>query len=86
MEFTEDCKKCEKNSEGENSNFKGEFGKLSLQNLFMGDRRIQKKFWSIFKYGTSKSEFVCESYARLKNRLWIRGQNGPEVEKIYGGG
>ena len=26
-----------------------------------GDRQIQKKFWSILIYGTSKSEFICKN-------------------------
>ena len=26
-----------------------------------GDERIQKNFWSILIYGTSKSEFICEN-------------------------
>jgi hypothetical protein len=37
-------------------------------------------------YGTSKLEFVCESYGCFTNGLRIRGQNGPEVGKICGGG
>ena len=43
-------------------------------------------FWSILIYETSKSEFVCESYGCFTNGLQIRGQNGPEVGKIYGDG
>ena len=27
----------------------------------VGDERIQKKFWSILIFGTSKSEFVCKN-------------------------
>ena len=39
------------------------------------DGWIQKKFWSILIYGTSKTEFVCENGTSFTNRLRIRGQN-----------
>ena len=89
MEFFEDCEKYEKNLGGENSNFRGEFGDSKIvEPAIGGDRQIQKLFLidSILIYGTSKLEFVCESYGCFTNGLRIRGQNGPEVGKICDGG
>jgi len=48
VEFSEDCEKCEKTSQGENSNFGGEFGDykifkpandryIQIQNFFLID-------------------------------------------------
>ena len=74
---------------GENSNFRGEFGDSKIVEPTVGeDRRIQKLFLidSILIYRMSKLEFVCESYGCFTNGLRIRGQNGPEVGKICGGG
>ena len=51
-----------------------------------GIDRSKNLFCSILIYGTSKSEFVCESYGCFTNGLRIRGQNGPEVGKFCGGG
>ena len=50
------------------------------------DEWIQKNFWSILIYGTSKSEFACKNYASFTNALQIRGQNGNNARKSgYGG-
>ena len=87
VEFYEDCEKYEKSLGGENSNFRGEFGDpIIVEPAVGGIDRSKKIFWSILIYGTSKLEFVCESYGCFTNGLRIRGQNGPEVGKICGGG
>jgi hypothetical protein len=87
VEFFEDCEKYEKNLGGENSNFRGEFGDSKIVEPAVGGiDRSKKIFWSILIYGTSKLEFVCESYGCFTNGLRIRGQNGPEVGKICDGG
>ena len=87
VEFFEDCKKYKKTLGGENSNFRGKFGDSKLSNPPLAEiYRSKNLFRSILIYGTSKSEFVCESYGCFTNGLRIRGQNGPEVGKICGGG
>ena len=87
VEFFEDCEKYEKNLGGENSNFRGEFGDSKIVEPAVGGiDRSKKIFWSILIYGTSKLEFVCESYGCFTNGLRNRGQNGPEVGKICDGG
>ena len=51
-EISENCKKCEKNSRGENSNFRGEFGDSKIFKPTNGrDRQIQifsNRFWYIW--------------------------------------
>ena len=83
VEFFEDCEKYEKKTlGGENSNFRGEFGDpIIVEPAVGGIDRSKIFFWSILIYGTSKLEFVCESYGCFTNGLWIRGQNGPKVGK-----
>jgi len=61
-------------------------GFLKLLNLQRaGTDRSKIFFRSILIYGTSKSEFVYESYGCFTNGHRIRGQNGPEVGKICSG-
>jgi len=87
-EFSEDCEKCEnKQHEVKTQTLEANLEILKFTNPpIAGIDRSKIFFLSILVYETLKSEFVCKSYGCLTNGLSIRGQNGPKVRKICGGG
>ena len=87
VEFSKDCENCEKkHQEVKNQTLEANLGFLKLLNPpLAGTDRSKFFFWLILIYGTSKLEFVYESYGCFTNGHRIRGQNGPEVGKICAG-